>query len=79
MALAMFGLTMAGYGHQQICSQMGCNYQLSFTSLQQKTLGMERKLTTLYLEVVSRSIRLTTCVEEIKEMKNCLFQVSSQY
>ena len=56
MALAMFGLTMAGYGHKQTCIQIVHKYRLSFKSMQYKTLGMERKLTTLYFKVVSRSI-----------------------
>ena len=30
MALGMFGLTMAGYGHKQTCSQIRPNYRLSF-------------------------------------------------
>ena len=56
MALAMFDLTMAGYGDKETCSQVGHKYRLSFKSVQYKTLRIERKLTGLYFEVVSRSI-----------------------
>ena len=58
MALGMFGLTMAGYGHKQTCSLIGHKYRLSFKSMQCKILGIERKLTTLHFEVVSRSVLL---------------------
>ena len=30
MTLGMFGLTMAGYGHKQTCTQIRPNYWLSF-------------------------------------------------
>ena len=43
MALAMFGLTTAGYGHKQTCSQSEHNYRLSFMSMQCKTLRIELK------------------------------------
>ena len=56
MALGMFGITMAGYDLKQTCSKIGHKYRLSFKSTQYKTLGMERKLTTLYFKVVSRSV-----------------------
>ena len=55
MALAMFSLTMAAYGHKQTCCQIGNQYWLSFKSMQYKALGM-KKNTTLYFKVASHSI-----------------------
>ena len=44
MALAMFGLIMAGYGHKQTCSQIGHNYRLSFKSINTKHLEWKENL-----------------------------------
>ena len=54
----MFGLTMVDYGHKRTCSHIWLKYWPSFKSMQYKTLGMERKLTTLHFMVVSLCIIL---------------------
>ena len=58
MALGMSGLTMAGYGYKPTCCQIGRKYWLSFKPMKYKTLGMERKLTTMSFKVVPRNILL---------------------
>ena len=76
--LAMFGITMAGYGHSpQTCCQIGHKYQQSFKSIQYKTEHLDRKenlLGTLHFKVVSCSILCWIMrVEQIKQTKDSLF------